>query len=592
LVRVVRVCSVLFSVLAPGGAWAQSAATGASRGVFAREAVAADHELASRAGAEMLRAGGNAVDAAVAASFTLSVVRPESCGLGGGGFMLIALPATDTRPAVEVAINSRETAPAWARPDFYVNQPDAEASFRGARAVATPGTIPGLLLALEKYGTLDRRRVLEPAIRAAEEGFTVDAHYARAAGEAIEWFTKDPAQREARIRRFATLWERFLGAGQIEVGMVIRNPEQAGALREIASRGLEAYTQGNVGRAIVEAVTRDGGGLTLDDLASYRPVEIEPLRGSFLGRSILTMPPPSSGGVVILGVLGVLEQRDDRAALVRAGFESAEFLHVLAEAQTHGFADRARWIWDPFRAPVPVDALLERAMLGGRARAIGPSRTLAPEAYGLREIPGLRAALAPADDHGTSHLSVIDERGGAVACTQTINLTFGSFLVAQGFPLNNEMDDFTTRPGAANEFGLVQSDFNLPTPGQRPLSSMSPTIVRDEAGRVELAVGASGGPRIISATLGAIVRRVMFGASVGDAIDAPRIHHQWSPMRLELEPALTRGEVARALRERGHSIASREQIAAAQAVGERVSAGERAVEAASDPRKGGLPAGR
>ncbi|MDX2018018.1 MAG: gamma-glutamyltransferase [Planctomycetota bacterium] len=581
-------CALLFSVslCVPARAQTTSSAT------YSREAVAADHELASRAGAEMLRAGGNAVDAAVAASFTLSVVRPESCGIGGGGFMLIALPATDTRPAVELALNYRETAPAWTTPDYFVDHANPEASFRGARAVATPGTIPGLLYALEKFGTLDRRRVLEPAIRAAEEGFVVDAHYVRAARDTIAWFNKVPEQREERIRRFSPLWERFLGSGEIEVGAVIRNPEQAAALREIAARGVEAYTQGNVGRAIVEAVTRDGGGLTLADLASYTPREMEPLRGSFLGRTIITMPPPSSGGIVILGALGVLEQRPDRAALVSAGFESGDFLHVLAETQTHGFADRARWLWDPFRAPVPVAALLDPKMLASRALSIGPTRTLAPAAYGLTEIPGLRASLATADDHGTSHLSVIDERGGAVACTETINLTFGSFLVAHGFPLNNQIDDFTTKPGAANEFGLIQSDRNLPTPGQRPLSSMSPTIVRDAAGNIELAVGASGGPRIISATLDAIVRRVMFGASVAESINAPRIHHQWSPMRLELEPALARGDLARSLRDRGHTITTRDQIAAAQAVGVRTRAGERVIEAASDPRKGGVPAGR
>ncbi len=553
--------------------------------LYQRGVVAADHEIASRAGASILAMGGNAVDAAVATSFTLSVVRPYSCGIGGGGFMIIHFvddPRFGTR---SIAVNYRETTPAAIGPDFYEQLPDG-ASTRGGNAVAIPGAVAGLLAVLDEFGTLDRATVLGPAIAAAAQGFVVDEHYEQEAQNLIKKFNAEPALK----KRFKFVWDRFLAQGTIARGDVMRLPEQARALRLIAEHGPSAFYDGPIAQAIIAAIAKDAGVMAREDLRSYAPGIGEPLVFGFEDNTFLTMGPPSSGGLAMGQVLGILERigTPSLEPSSTSAHELATRLHKLAEAYKHAFADRARWLGDPEFVALPVQGLLSHAYLDKRAAMFDPSRTLESGAYALDE------PVSPIEDAGTSHLSVVDAQGNAVACTETINLAFGSLVAVPefGFVLNNEMDDFLTRQGVPNAFGLVQSDRNLPAPGKRPLSSMSPTIVLDQDGRVRIVAGASGGPRIITGTLEVVLRALQAdeGVSALDIVSAPRFHHQWLPDRLDLEPAdwdFDRDDLVGELESLGHKVGSRQSVGNVQLILRR----NQGYDAASDPRKGGKPAG-
>ena len=543
---------------------------GGGAGKAFRAVVAADHELASRAGARVLREGGNAVDAAVATSLALSVVRPYSCGVGGGGFMIIAFNGDKTHGDLVTAIDYRETAPDAVGGRYYADS--ERSSIRGGTAVAVPGSVAGLMYVHERYGRLPRAKVVAPAIELAERGFAADAHYADEAQSLIEQFDANPDWKE----RFSLVWERFLLAGTVVEGDLIRVPEQAEVLRAIARDGRDGFYAGDVARAIVHAVRKDGGDLTLEDLRRYRPIEREPARATIAGRTFIGMPPPSSGGVTMFEALEIMEQ---------AGYDfdtppdDGLAVHLLAEGFKHAFADRSRWFGDPGFVDVPVETLLSNKYAVEQAFKIDREHTQPPESYG--SSPPLP------EDSGTSHFSIVDTDGNAVACTETINLGFGSLLGVNryGFVLNDEMDDFLTRPGVPNAFGLVQSERNLPAPGKRPLSSMSPTMVFDDDGLLVTA-GASGGPRIISATAQTILR-VLAGASATDAVAAGRVHHQWLPNRLDVEPGALSPEVLADLKQRGHVLGERAVIGNVQVI-RRVPGGW---DAACDPRKGGRPAG-
>lgn len=544
--------------------------------VFPHGAVAADHYTASQAGIEILKAGGNAVDAAVATSFALSVVRPQSCGIGGGGFMLVHLKDDPRHGTIDAAINYREQCPGAYGPDYYAADPDPDASTHGGKAVAVPGTVAGLLYALEKYGTMGRAQVLAPAIRAAEEGFAADKHSIESAKEVLEWLGKGPD----RPGRFSFFYDRFLLRGSVKVGDRLRVPEQGAVLRLIAEHGADGFYKGPVADAIVRAVKGDGGGLTLEDLGAFRITDTPPLTADFLGKTLLMMPPPSSGGIAITQALELLELR--RGAVAGSERNSAAYIHLVAEAMKHAFADRARWLGDPAYVDIPIRTLLSPAYLKARSDLFDPARTLAAEAYGTSPIlPG---------DHGTSHLSAVDSRGNAVACTETINLIFGSLLAVPeyGFVLNDEMDDFLTRRGVKNAFGLEQSERNLPAPGKRPLSSMSPIIGLDKDG-VVLVAGGSGGPRIISSTLEVALNVLVFDLGAAEALSSPRFHHQWQPDVLQLEDGLRGTPAERALNALGHRTEGRGMVGAVQLI-RRAKEGP-GFEAASDPRKGGAPAG-
>ncbi len=568
------VCAAFVLVAAGCGAVATNLSV--ADGTYPRAVVAADHAIASQAGLDMLMRGGNAVDAAVATSFCLAVVRPYSCGLGGGGFMLVHIASDAPMPTQSVAITYRETAPAAVGPDYYVQLDTPGASRYGPHAVGVPGTVAGLMTALENYGTLDRATVLKPAIEAAEQGFAIDADYVASAGEVLDDIRAHPEWIDlVGADRFEWFYHRFLFDGEPKVGQTLRQPELARTLRLIARDGAPAFYAGEIGQAVAAACPQ----MSAEDLAQYQPRLSQPLRGTFRGRTVLAMPLPSSGGIATLETLGLVERR--WMDVEQAAPQSPAYIHLVVEAMKHAFADRAEWLGDERFANVPATSLLSETYLDILARRIDPLRTQPPESYGSRE--GLPI------DAGTSHFGVVDEWGNAVACTETINLSFGSLLPVPeyGFMLNNEMDDFLTVPGERNAFGLQQSQRNLPEGGKWPLSSMSPTIVLGEDGLVEVVVGGSGGPRIISATLQTLLDVVLHDSSAGEAVAAPRFHHQWMPDVLQFEDSWTDAATMEAMREFGHDVGRRGDVGVVQLIRRRGDGWD----AASDPRKGGAPAG-
>ncbi|HBS28126.1 MAG TPA: gamma-glutamyltransferase [Phycisphaerales bacterium] len=479
---------------------------------------------------------------------------------------------------MEVAIDYRERAPAGVAPEHFESLPAHASRFSG-HAVAVPGTVAGLLHALERYGTLGREKVMAPAIRLARDGWDADAHFRDAAAELATTLDERPdlpAESTAFLRR-----TYFESDGRTPRAR-ITNPEQASALELIAKQGVGAFTRGAIGAAIVRTTASAGGVLTGDDLASFAPKEVAPLEGSFRGRRLLTMPLPSSGGVTLLQVLALVDLMGERPASMSP--VSAEWFFALAECFKHAFADRAAFLADPEFAPDPTWRLLAPARLARKGETLNTLRTRPADFYAgpLTGAPG---------DAGTSHVSVVDRSGNAAACTETVNLSFGSRIaVAEfGFVLNNEMDDFLTRRGEPNAFGLTQAEANLPAPGKRPLSSMTPTIVLDKGGRVEGVVGGSGGPRIITAVAQVLLNWLVFGMGAREAVASPRIHHQWMPETLQMEDlgGDRSAGVRFALEGRGHRVVPFVDEGVVQFV---VRTGQ-GWEAASDPRKGGLPAG-
>ncbi len=541
--------------------------------VYDNAAVAADHPLASKAGVEMLRQGGNAVDAAVAASFCLSVVDPFSCGIGGGGFMLVWDPETGNG----WALNYRETAPAAIDETTYVDMKDPLASRFGAWSVGVPGNVAGLLEALDRWGTLDRKTVLGPAIRHAENGFAVNAAYV-AAVEKVGGYRESHPELKVVSQ---WLWEHLCLEGRIRVGDILRQPEQASALRLIARDGVDAFYGGPIGKSIASTVRQHGGGMTAGDIARYkvrldRPLASREVLGNY---TMLSMPPPSSGGIAMQQMFRIIDARINDVPDLAPG--SPGYIHLVTEAMKHAFADRATHLADGEQVAVPVDQLLDRDYLLDRAHGIDMSQTGDTFEYG--------SSVPPPDDSGTSHVSVVDSRGMAVACTETINLGFGSMLAVPeyGIVLNDELDDFTTTPGVPNAFGLRQSAGNAPAPGKRPLSSMSPTIILED-GRVRLVAGASGGPRIITGTFQVILNCLLFDMTPIEAVRQARFHHQWLPDTLQFEEAWTQDGVIELMEARGHVTGRRGSVGVVQVV-EVLPGGAKLP--ASDPRKGGIPDG-
>lgn len=537
-------------------------------------AVAADHPLTSQAGVEMLRQGGNVVDAAVAVGFAQSVLRPASSGMGGGGFMVI----WDAKKQRSIALDYRERAPLAATRGMYA-EGGSEASRRGALAVAVPGHVRGLCHALEKYGTLPLSTVLQPAIRYAKEGVPLDAH------ELSGRRSKIPSARKLS-KEFEGLWRGYLGSGELPETNDDGTPflwmsPQLPALELLARDGVDAFYQGPIARSIVEHVKSRGGIISMEDFRQMDVVERRPLKGEFDGMQVVAMPPPSSGGVAIiesLNILTWLEQNKLEGRLESLGHNSPKYLHVMTEALKHSFADRATWLGDPDFADIPVSRLTSSAYAAKLGERIGLTKTRPLKDYGR---------YLPVEDGGTSHFSIIDAEGNAVACTETINTGFGSWEVDPkfGIVLNNEMDDFAARPGKPNAFGLIQSEASAVGPRRKPLSSMSPTILVKD-GKAVFVAGASGGPRIISSTLQVLLNMTRFGMSPTEALSKPRIHHQWLPETLLLESPLDT-TVAEQLQSFGHQTAKRDKQAVSQAA-RRTASG---LEAASDTRKHGRAAG-
>ncbi|MFM7057813.1 MAG: gamma-glutamyltransferase [Planctomycetota bacterium] len=543
---------------------------------YARSVVAADHPAASAAGARILKRGGNVVDAAVATSFALSVVRPASCGIGGGGFMVIWRAADQTA----VALDYRERAPARSSAELYLSgsqpRPAEALSVRGGLASGIPGTVAGLCLAAERYGSLPLADLLQPAIELCETGVLIDAHDMEVQAQALEKLRRLPGYQQ----RFSPLIDLYLNKGRPwQKGDRFYSP-QARVLKAIAQHGPSAFYEGAVAAAIAGTIRAEHGVLEETDLAGYQATIREPLRGTFRGRTVLTMPPPSSGGVALLQSLQALEEWEKLSGRRLEGLEqnSAPYVHVVSEVLKHAFADRAEFLGDTDFVEVPVPRLLSNRYAAHIAAQINPEHVLEPARYGRFFLK---------DDGGTSHFSVMDAAGNGVACTETINLAFGSFVVVPeyGILLNNEMDDFAAEPGKPNAFGLLQSASNAIQPGKRPLSSMTPTLIVED-GQAVISAGASGGPRIITATLQNLLNQMLFRMSPKDAVSAPRFHHQWSPNELLLEQALHEN-IAADLAKTGHQLRLSGGLAATQAT----AVSPAGLLGGSDPRKHGSPDG-
>ncbi len=538
-----------------------------------REAmVAADSPYASAAGLEVLKAGGNAMDAATAVSFALAVTRPESTGLGGGGFLMARF--ADGRVVVA---DFRETAPAASTADMFVRAAARDPqgpppSQYGYLAAAVPGLLRGRAELLARHGTLPLSRLLQPAIRLARDGFAVDQTYVDDTDNAARIFEKYPVLKET----CGFVYRRHLREGRPwTVGEQLHQPELARLLEGIADQGPDFLYKGPPAEALDKTMAARGGVITAADLRGYAVRYREPLRSTYREYELLLMPPPSSGGLAIAETLNILETVD-MPHLRRADPIVAH--HYLAEAMKHAFADRARWLGDADFAAVPTAYLLSKAYARTLAARIQPDAVRQADAYGAAQIP---------DDAGTSHFCVIDRWGNCVVSTETINTRFGSLAAVDewGLILNNEMDDFTAIPGEANAFGLRQSTQNEVTPSKRPLSSMSPTIVLRD-GKPHLLIGGSGGPKIITSVLNVLIGVLDGRQTLEEAMVAPRLHHQWMPDEIQFSSAVSE-EIVIGLKKFGHRVSDRKGTGIVQAIV--VQGGE--VTGACDPHKGGIPAG-
>jgi gamma-glutamyltranspeptidase / glutathione hydrolase len=537
--------------------------------------VASVHELASRAGVEMMKSGGNAVDAAVATGFALAVVHPQAGNLGGGGFMLIRLADGATH-----FIDYREKAPAAASANMYLDGQGnviENASLVGYRAIAVPGSVAGMAYAQAKFGKLPLQRVIAPAIKLARDGFSL------AWEDAEDLHDKD-------LARFPDSRRIFQRDGNYyQAGEILRQPELAQTLEQVA-RNPDDFYHGEMARELATIVQKGGGLITVADLASYEVKERQPVRGSYRSYEIIGAPPPSSGGVALIEILNMLEGYD----LAKLGDHSAEAIHLTAEAFRRAFFDRAEFMGDPDFAKVPVAQLIDKKYGEAWRDSINPesasiSKDLKrPGIFNeLQRYAGLTTAMRESDN--TTHYSVVDPAGNAVSVTTTLNNTFGSRVTAGklGFLLNDEMDDFAAKQGAANAYGLIQGPANAIGPGKRPLSAMTPTIVQKD-GKLFLVLGSPGGPRIITTVANILLGVVDYGMDIQTAVNAPRFHHQWLPDEIVLEPGFS-PDTVKMLGAMGHKVKSEghwsdgECIAIDQKTGERLGA--------SDGRNNGKAAG-
>ncbi len=501
---------------------------GSRDAAFAANAmITSDSRIAAEAGLEILRQGGNAVDAAVAVGFAMAVTYPEAGNLGGGGYMVIRM--ADGRVA---SLDYREIAPLAATRDMYLdaNGELTDKSVVGHLASGVPGAVAGMTAALERYGSLPLAQVLAPAIRLAEQGFVVDSslHGSLRGSQRL-------------ITRFAGAQVFFPNGEPLPVGARLVQPALARTLKAIAERGAPGFYTGWAADSMVAEMRRGGGIITAEDMARYKAEWREPVRTTYRGHTLLSMPPSSSGGVTIAEALNVLEPFGDLAA-----HGSASFTHKLAAAYQRAFIDRNEKLADPAFVQVPVAQLTSKAY----------GRMLHGTVDTTRWTPTPDVARTIREGDQTTHYSVVDARGNAVSTTTTINSLYGSgvYVPGTGVFLNNEMDDFAAQPGKPNQFGLVQGEANAVQPGKRMLSAMSPTIVLDPADQVLLVVGSRGGPRIITSTSQIILNVIAHRMSLADAFNAPRIHHQALPDVLVHEREGLRPEVAAALQAMGHTL--------------------------------------
>lgn len=495
--------------------------------------VVSDSAIASQVGTEVMKKGGNAVDAAVATGFALAVTLPAAGNLGGGGFMLVRMKKGDP-----VFIDYREKAPGEATRTMYLGpdgKPVPGLSTNGYKSVGVPGTVMGLWEAHKRFGKLPWKDVVEPARKLAEDGFTVEYGFARGLRNAAE-----------RFRRFPESWRIFCREGKFyEWGETFKQPELAITLGRIQKVGPKDFYEGETAKLIAADIKANGGLITLEDLKSYAVVIREPLVGTYRGYQILTSPPPSSGGIALIEMLNILEGYDLRAS----GPGSSSTLHPMIEAMKWAFADRAQHLGDPDFTKVPVKGLTDKAYAALLKSQIRGDRAMPSARIVSRYVPG-------SEGESTTHFSVVDSEGNAAANTYTINDSYGSGATVKGagFLLNDEMDDFASAPGVPNNYGLIQGEANAIAPGKRPLSSMTPTMVLKD-GQLYLVLGSPGGPTIINTVMETIVNVLDFGMSAQQAVAAPRFHHQWLPDEIKWEPMGLNPDARFVLEKMGHKFA-------------------------------------
>lgn len=528
--------------------------------------VASRSDIASEVGSDILAAGGNAVDAAVATAFALAVTYPSAGNLGGGGFLVLA-----KEDGTVLTQDHREVAPAAAHRDMFLDSEgnvDRDLAVNSLQAVGVPGSVAGLLDVLERHGTMNRGQVLAPAIRLAREGFVLNDDLANQFAQTLQAFRQHPASlavftKDGEPYRAGELWQQ---------------PELADSLQRIVEAGRDGFYKGKTAELIVAEMQRNGGLITLEDLAGYQPLWREPIHGTYGGYDIWSMPPPSSGGILLLQMLNMLEPYD----LKSLGWGSLETVHLMIEAQRRAYADRAEFLGDPDFVDIPVAMLTSKDYARRRFADFDPARATDSSSVG--------AGSWPAESPDTTHLSVVDKDGNAVALTTTLNRTYGNRIVVPGtgFLLNNEMDDFSSKPNTPNSFGLIGRDANEIQPGKRMLSSMTPTIVTQD-GKVVLVTGSPGGATIINTVLQVVLNVLAHDMDLEDAVHRPRIHHQWQPDMVRYET----GAISEAVLERLRAMEHKGLTGAGFGLGDANSILVRdgAIIGVSDPRNVGGVAG-
>ncbi|PHQ23955.1 gamma-glutamyltransferase [Marinobacter guineae] len=507
--------------------------------------VATSHTLATEVALDVLRDGGNAVDAAVTAGFALAVTQPRSGNIGGGGFMLISR-GDGSEPE---AIDYREKAPAGATEAMFQDESGNVVRNRSRfthLAAGVPGTVAGLALALERHGTISLKQALTPAIKLAREGFIVPQRFTEGLEQARGRLERWPATLKTFYKEDGSAWQP---------GERFRQPELADTLQRIADNGVKGFYEGITAELIADEMARHGGLITLEDLKDYRPEVRTPVHGTYRGYDIFSMSPPSSGGTHIVQILNILEG----FPMADFGHNSANAIHHMAEAMKLAYADRSEYLGDTDYVDVPLEGLTSKGYAEELGKTIDPGK--ARPASDIN--PGQPAAYESPE---TTHFSVVDKWGNAVSNTYTINFSYGSGITVKGagFLLNNEMDDFSAKPGVPNAYGLVGGEANKVEPGKRMLSSMSPTIVKKD-GKNVLVTGSPGGSRIITTTLQVILNVVDHGMNIQTAVSAPRMHHQWLPDEIRIEQGIS-PDTIRLLEERGHKVVRNSAMGAIQSI--------------------------
>ena len=524
--------------------------------------VASQEALATEIGVEVLKNGGNAVDAAVSVAFALAVTLPRAGNLGGGGFMVVH----SAESGETVAIDYREMSGAAAFRDMYLDdqgEADKQKSRFSGLAVGVPGTVAGMALALENYGSITLAEALEPAIALAEQGIVVNPDLSDSLKGLSERLQKWPSSTSIFYKE---------GGAAYEPGETLVQGDLAASMKLIAEGGPSAFYEGPIADKIVAAVDAAGGNLTLEDFRNYEVKLREPVSGTYRGYEIASMPPPSSGGIHIVQILNTLEG----LPLGFLGHNSADSIHMMAEAMKYAYADRSEYLGDPDFFDVPIEELTSKTYAADLLGQISQGRAATAAEIG----PG---DLAPYESSETTHFSVVDADGNAVSNTYTINFSYGTGMVADGtgILLNNELDDFSAKPGVPNAYGLIGGEANAVEAKKRPLSSMSPTIVLKD-GKPFLVTGSPGGSRIITTTLQVILNVVDHGMNVAEATQAPRIHHQWLPDELRVEEGLS-PDTVRLLEQRGQKIVVKNAMGSTQSI----MVTEGGLYGASDPRRAG-----